>query len=392
MAQSFDIPDSTDWLDTPLSLLAPLENSLRCQICKDFFANPVLTSCSHTFCSLCIRRCLSNEGRCPTCRLQDQELKLRRNWIVQELVEQFQNAREPMLSLAKKEAARLANGGDDTQQPLAKKRKVGQIEQDNEPEAAESGSQRMRTRSRGVRVEMSAQVEEPQIIEDSQDDDEDFVPEDGLYPCPLECGLRMKEAAMFSHVGVCTGQKAPSPAKPQVTFRPIQPQQPATQSFVDPPERLPAINYSLLKDGQLKKKFRELGIPEWGNRSLLQRRHTEWMNLWNANCDSRNPKSKKELLKELTIWEKTQGGAQIPFASNADEIARKDFDRERWSSSHDDDFKRLIANARKKSDAQIRSTIPGASQGLKENASAPARPMETPLEKSDPVVIDSDGH
>lgn len=95
---------------------------------------------------------------------------------MQELVEQFQNAREPMLSLAKKEAARIANGGDDIEQPSAKKRKVGHVEQEDEPEAAESGSQRMRTRSRGVRVEMPTQVEEAQIIEDSQDDDEDFVP------------------------------------------------------------------------------------------------------------------------------------------------------------------------------------------------------------------------
>ncbi|KAJ5677949.1 Postreplication repair E3 ubiquitin-protein ligase rad18 [Penicillium maclennaniae] len=297
-----------------------------------------------------------------------------------------------MLSLAQKEAARLANGGDDSQQPSAKKRKVDHPEQDEEALVAESGSQRMRTRSRGVRVDMPTQVEEPQIVEDSQDDDEDFVPEDGLYPCPLECGMRMKEAAMFSHVGVCTGQKLPSPARPQITLRSLPSQQRATQNFVDPPDRLPAINYSLLKDGQLKKKFRELGIPEWGNRSLLQRRHTEWMNLWNANCDSRNPKSKKELLKELTIWEKTQGGAQTAIASNADEITRKDFDRERWSSSHDDDFKRLIANARKKSDAQIRSTIPGASQNFKQHVPSPAGPIEPPLEKSDPVVVDSDGH
>jgi E3 ubiquitin-protein ligase RAD18 len=146
-----------------------------------------------------------------------------------------------------------------------------------------------------------------------------------------------------------------------------------------------------LKDGQLKKKFRELGIPDWGPRSLLQRRHTEWMNLWNANCDSLNPKPKRELLNELKIWEKTQGGAQTPFASNADDISRKDFDREKWSSSHDDDFKRLIANARKKSDDQVRSTIPGASQSPKENAPAPVGPIEAPLGNGDPVVIDSDG-
>jgi len=176
MAQSFDIPDSTDWLGTPLSLLAPLESSLRCQICKDFFDNPVITSCSHTFCSLCIRRCLSNEGRCPTCRLQDQELKLRRNWIVQELVEQFQNARGSMLSLARKEAARHTNGGDDIQQPSSKKRRVDYVEQNEEPVAADPGSQRMRTRSHGVSGEMPVQDQEPEVIQDSQDENEDYAP------------------------------------------------------------------------------------------------------------------------------------------------------------------------------------------------------------------------
>lgn len=95
---------------------------------------------------------------------------------MQELVEQFQNAREPMLSLARKEAARLTNGGDDIQQPSPKKRRVGVLNQDEEPEAGDPGSQRMRTRSRGVKVEVAMQEEEPEVIEDSQDDDEDFVP------------------------------------------------------------------------------------------------------------------------------------------------------------------------------------------------------------------------
>jgi E3 ubiquitin-protein ligase RAD18 len=73
------------------------------------------------------------------------------------------------------------------------------------------------------------------------------------------------------------------------------------------------------------------------------------MNLWNANCDSKIPKSKRDLLQELDIWERTQGGhaaGPSPFASS-NNVMRKDFDAKEYSSSHDDDFKRLIANARK---------------------------------------------
>lgn len=177
MEKSFDLPDSTDWLDTPLSLLAPLESSLRCQICKDFYDTPVITSCSHTFCSLCIRRCLSAEGKCPICRSQDQELKLRGNWLVQELVEQFMNARESVLTLARKEAARIARGNDATGEPSPKKRKASHAEQD-EAAVDGSGSQRMRMRSQRVKMDQASSLE-PEIVEDSQD--EEYVP--GLSRC-----------------------------------------------------------------------------------------------------------------------------------------------------------------------------------------------------------------
>ena len=95
-----DVSDSTDWLSTPLSGLASVEATLRCQVCKDFFKTPMITSCSHTFCSVCIRRALSNEGKCPLCRAPEQELKLRCNWSVEETVEAFSKVRSTILGLA----------------------------------------------------------------------------------------------------------------------------------------------------------------------------------------------------------------------------------------------------------------------------------------------------
>ena len=185
MDPSFDIPDSTDWLDTPLSLVAPLESSLRCQVCKDFFDNPVVTSCSHTFCSLCIRRCLSSEGKCPVCRCSDQETKLRRNWAVQELVEAFNNARPSVLELARK----ARDGGDwaqdeEIEQHASKKRKVEQL-QEGEEEVVSSlaGAEGIKTRSRSRRVDDQPQTGTVDLIEDSQD--EDYVP--GMLILLLEC-------------------------------------------------------------------------------------------------------------------------------------------------------------------------------------------------------------
>lgn len=176
MDPSFDIPDSTDWLDTPLSLVAPLESSLRCQVCKDFFDNPVVTSCSHTFCSLCIRRCLSSEGKCPVCRCSDQETKLRRNWAVQELVEAFNNARPGVLDLARK----ARDGGDrgrdeEIEQNASKKRKVEQLQVGEEEVALGlTGAEGIKTRSQSRRVDDQPQTETVDLVEDSQD--EDYVP------------------------------------------------------------------------------------------------------------------------------------------------------------------------------------------------------------------------
>lgn len=149
MDSSFDIPDPSDWLQTPLSRLGPVEQALRCQVCKDFFDTPMITSCSHTFCSLCIRRCLTTDGRCPACRTQDQAIKLRANFTVQELVDTFKCARSVTLQYGQNiKAAEKTNG-------QTKKRKVDDTdmeecdEEDKEHLDDGSGRRKNRFRDRG---------------------------------------------------------------------------------------------------------------------------------------------------------------------------------------------------------------------------------------------------
>ncbi|OKL57693.1 Postreplication repair E3 ubiquitin-protein ligase rad18 [Talaromyces atroroseus] len=369
MDQSFDLPDSTDWLASSLPSVAPLESALRCQICKDFFNNPVITSCSHTFCSLCIRRCLSTEGKCPACRSSDQELKLRRNWAVQEIVESFQNARPHVLALARQtQTATIAEENIDLPQPATKKRRLNEPEEANVP--AQQDVRRTRS-SQSRQLEHPATPAIPDAVDDSKD--EDYVPDDGLVPCPM-CNRRMKEQAVFNHLDTCKGpteERIPQHHSPFIRASPQPFQSLRTRTPAKTPERLPTLNYSLFKENVLRKKMKELGIPDWGPRVLLQRRHTEWMNLWNANCDAKIPKTKEELRRDLDVWERSQGGAApqfgIPTGPNA--VMAKSFDAAAWSANHDDDFKRLIENARKK----------------KENKNAPAQ--KAPEEARDSYTI-----
>lgn len=159
----------------------------------------------------------------------------------------------------------------------------------------------------------------------------------------------MKEWQVFKHLESCPGSTPPSRKRAGESsstpgFGRIRPQQ--NRSL----ERLPALNYSMLREQPLRKKLSELGIPNSGPRHLLESRHKEWVTIWNANCDAARPKKRSELLHDLDVWERTQGGRAPAFGRsvhNAVMVKDKEFDGTAWAAKHDDSFKDLIANARK---------------------------------------------
>ncbi|KAI2773952.1 DNA repair protein rad18 [Daldinia loculata] len=342
-----DVSDSTDWLSTPLSGLAAVEAALRCQVCKDFYKTPMLTSCNHTFCSICIRRALSNDGKCPLCRTSEQEMKLRSNWSMEEVVFAFTKTRPDVLLFAKRSQEAIAEPG---------KRKL------EETEDSDSASQRL-----GKRLRSSTRLTKSRSMEMTSEmarleadvpyqDFTDFDPDNGLVACPI-CLLRMKPLQVDRHLDTsCPGEPQPqrTPSKPPSRSTSIpnafssssSPKKAPTRNF----ERLPAVNYSMLKEPQLRKKLQEQGLSAAGGRQMLEKRHKEWTTIWNANCDSQYPRRKGDLLHDLDVWERTVG-SRAPTNSRTlslgAQIKDKDFDGAAWASKHDSSFKDLIANARR---------------------------------------------
>ncbi|RDA85132.1 hypothetical protein CP532_1573 [Ophiocordyceps camponoti-leonardi (nom. inval.)] len=371
-----NVPDPSDWLSTPLSGLAAVEASLRCQICKDFFATPMITSCSHTFCSLCIRRALLNDGKCPLCRATDQELKLRRNWTAEEAVNSFSSARSATLALARRK--RKAEDVDDGVNGGEEK---GGGEDGVQPQP----SKRLRTSARLSKA-AAAPVQSQEDFVPGSDEDEDFLPDDaaadGLVPCPV-CQRCMKEWQVFQHLESCPGPSTQSGSRSRSNDGKSSPQ---PRSRDKPPDRLPALNYSILKENALRKKLTELGISSQGPRALLERRHKEWLTLWNANCDATNPKKRSHLLQDLDLWERTQGGrAPVPTRLvSAAAVKDKDFDTVAWAAKHDSSFKDLIASARK---SKLEATKRPEANGSADKEDNPADSTE---EKAD--VVSSGQH
>lgn len=174
--------------------------------------------------------------------------------------------------------------------------------------------------------------------------------DDGLAACPI-CLWRMKPEKVDRHLDTdCPGEPRPQPntSRPKnVAFATTLPSKAApVMSF----ERIASMNYSILNETKLRKKLSDAGIPNWGARLLMEKRHREWVMIWNANCDSAHPKTKWQLLQDLDTWERTQGGNAPTTSASANmsaQIKDKDFDAAGWSAKHSDSFSDLIAQARK---------------------------------------------
>ncbi|KAI0508687.1 hypothetical protein F5B22DRAFT_387534 [Xylaria bambusicola] len=388
------VADSTDWLSTPLSGLSAVEAALRCQVCKDFYKTPMLTSCNHTFCSLCIRRALSTAGKCPLCRASEQEMKLRSNWSMEEVVAAFTQTRSAVLDFATRPPPRedmskrkaddmvaIEDGGEEEDMTPSSQRSSKRLR---------SSARLSKTRSMAATAEIARQESH---IPDPEPEQPEPEPDDGLVACPI-CWRRMKAILVDKHIDTtCPGEPQPQPAPTPPTRRiPAKPTS-ITGAFAStslstkpPPERIPALNYSMLRDTQLRKELADLGLSTSGNRGMLERRHREWVMIWNANCDSQRPRRRADLLHDLDVWERTLG-SRAPTTSRSAamgaQIRDKDFDSAAWAANNGDSFRDLIANARR-TRAQAQSKSKPDEVNRKENN--PINRTSAPDESSTTVV------
>ncbi|KAL5627910.1 hypothetical protein BROUX41_002658 [Berkeleyomyces rouxiae] len=400
-----DIPDATDWLGTCVPALGAVEAAMRCEVCKDFYKTPMLTSCSHTFCSLCIRRVLRDTSKCPLCSAPDQEMKLRKCPVLEDTVDAFTRARLPLMQFCKEKKALPPP----PPQPVApnppspaSKRSHSQATATSSPAESTRRSKRIRSSTQPVSYAPVSAAIDDDVIPDplrtaGPDADYEAVPEDGLVSCPI-CNKRMKEAQVFTHLNTCGTSASPPPkstataaaAPPKANpFQRLQPQsKPA-------PERLPVLNYSMLKDAALRRKLADLGLSAQGSRALQISRHREWTTLWNANCDAARPKRKQDLMRDLDQWERVIANPKPAMALRGAaapvNIKEKDFDTSSWAVKHEMSFKDLIANARK-SRAHAKGTqgddaAPTSSAAAPASAPAPEPTAEPPGRAETPEVV-----
>jgi E3 ubiquitin-protein ligase RAD18 len=160
--------------------------------------------------------------------------------------------------------------------------------------------------------------------------------------CPI-CFKPFKTAeAIDLHIDSCRGPIFdPSPIHQNRIASTRSP--PLQPTFSNGPREksgpLPKLNYALLKDKDLRTTLSNLGIPNYGSKVLMSARHKEYVNLYNANLDCKNPVPPRELLRRLDSWERTR------IRPDA-EGKKREIDGEEWEKRYQVDFTDLTRVAK----------------------------------------------
>lgn len=262
------------------------------------------------------------------------------------MVATFLAARPAALGVARRAQEETST----TQRPGKRKRAV--VPDAEDLSDARVSGRSLRSKSRRIAASQESQPE-PIEIEDSEPDEVEEIqepePDDGLVTCPLGCGKRMKEEQVFNHLDRCEDEKKQADkAKSKASANGLARAKPFSSQNARPQDRINELSYGMMKETALSKKLKEIGLPNSGSKQLMINRHKEWVNIWNANCDSTKPRTRRELLHDLDTWERTQGGKAPNVTGLNSTIMRKDFDHAAYGRRHQDEFSRLIADARRK--------------------------------------------
>ncbi|KAJ2507907.1 E3 ubiquitin-protein ligase rad18 [Coemansia sp. RSA 2052] len=379
-----ELDDPSDWPDS-LPHMRELDQLLRCPVCKEYFTTAMVTAtCGHTFCSLCVRRCLTQETRCPSCRALLTESELNPNRLIDSAVHSFKSGRLKLLAELKTAAKRTPSTA------LAQSRKS-----DNGHRVLVADNDRKRrrigTRSAGMSsnsdveaapmVDLTTSDVEQMITSDldmttsdgdcevrlsparkrgsrrtSNGDDSDFMPEEkghstksrpatgsqASVPCP-NCQEPVRQALINLHLDRCLvgllAKEAPVASTRKQAGPAFGLQQASAAKCALP--RPTKLAYSLLSESKLRRTLKDLGIPSKGDKQQMQARHVEWVNLYMANVDAMAPVSHRLLLRRLAAWEESLAKP----AEGSRPAIETESDVAEHAAKYADSFTALIAQA-----------------------------------------------
>ncbi|KAM0792474.1 hypothetical protein ACM66B_005148 [Microbotryomycetes sp. NB124-2] len=353
---TIDTPEQ--WHDRSLQLI---DSSLRCAICGELYTAPVmLTNCSHTFCSLCIRQSLQFKKVCPTCNTGSDEGRLRTNMAVDSIVKAWAAARQPLLKL---QAAKSTPASRSAVSSKASGKRAQVTPEQSRLAASTSSSSAnghrssMKKSTRGGDLDTS----DIEIVEDVPARTSSRSTRSGKakkvdlqdpalqVTCPI-CGGEFTNAGLSMHIDRCNGVK-PVSSKWNLLSGRSKKEDRASSSDDDTSKHIARATYSIMNVTALTKLIKEHGLPTTypaGASSSVKQavycaRLQRWTTIWNANADlppgDSRRKTKAQLLSDLAKWEKTS-----KYENEVDVDSAKA--AQTYAKEHESEFQRLTRQAR----------------------------------------------
>ncbi|KAK3926977.1 E3 ubiquitin-protein ligase RAD18 [Frankliniella fusca] len=350
--------------------LQELDNVLRCEICHEIIKTPVISSCSHTFCSLCIRKWLATKQVCPSCSETVYESSLRRNPMVENMVYALGNLKKKFQNKNSQQSPVLpCSAIRKTPQPQAKSKKKQRttnstFDQDDSnsdsdflPKKTPPVTPRASTKEMSVHVKSSPSTgtpsrsnkekmslpklqtplrnvsEKPSTSTDPKSSPAPAAAASASasnVPCPV-CSQLMPESIINTHLDKCLIGESTSSSDQNVVNTPsssrihnssnsktaklYSPGMSQSHSVKKSDDKrghaldpIKKMVYHLFKDAQLKKELKKHGLSTTGDRSALLSRLNRYVAFHNAECDATNPRSVEELRKAFDKEDKALAG------------------------------------------------------------------------------------
>uniref|UniRef100_A0A8C2UBV0 RING-type E3 ubiquitin transferase n=1 Tax=Coturnix japonica TaxID=93934 RepID=A0A8C2UBV0_COTJA len=412
-----------------LSPLKAVDDLLRCGICFDYFNIAVIIpQCSHNYCSLCIRKFLSYKTQCPMCCVAVSESDLKNNRALDELVKSFSSARQQLVQLvldtplisSPLACSRRSIGKSHAKTPpslpvvkevpvidsFLKKENVCTLTKTdglagadwNVCKTEEHHNSSSSSPEADCRDNRAGSGESPEGTSSGEKPSTSVLKVVNKVDCPV-CGVAIPEEYINKHLDSCLSREE---------------KKDCLRSSAHKRKPMPKVVYNLLSDRDLKKKLKEHGLSFRGSRQQLIKRHQEFVHVYNAQCDSLNPKSVAEIVKELEKNEKIRlqlelsksGENSLTFTKDQteqeiDEIHtgyrnkhKSEFQflvdqaKNRWEKSG----KRKTKNMRKKEEGTVVGLPAGTGEDLEEHHSASVLGEAQELKPGSPDGKRSDPH
>ena len=252
--------------------LSRLCSVLTCPVCYSTVTRPVSTQCGHTFCSLCIRTSLQFQLKCPQCFLEVGLVTLAKYCDVQAHETQLRPDRSSELLL---------------QQWPGLLASVGALARGEGGKGVQEESKENDNPNSPVPCKPSVPSAPSSVAPSSLS----CVSQAASSPCPL-CGVVVASSHSTKHQANCQalldGSKKPqAPPPPKL-----------------PP--LPKVVYAILKEPDLRRRCRDVGLNSKGDKTALVKRLKKFTLLYNLEREEETPRSKSSLAAQVAREEQEE--------------------------------------------------------------------------------------